>query len=365
MGKMRLKTFFDKLQDDESRVIFLKRLLFLLEEKYKHMEDMIYELEKSSFSQWTELNTWKESFGLASLKDFFDFCKNSRSLVAYGAGAASSALVAYKRVYSINISCICDNNTALVGTEKHGYPVISPKTLINEYMDANIVITTTKTYIQEIFEQLLNMGFRKEQIIPLPPLFYMTDEQYFFPDFIQPGKDEIYIDCGCFDGGTIKAFIEFTGLGNYKKIYGFEPDPVGYCITKDYVASVGINNIKLINKGVWSKDDVLSFYENSENSLIIEDGGTTDIPVTSIDDTVGDDAVTFIKMDVETAELEALKGAAKTIVANKPVIAISIYHKLSDILEIPLYLDSLVPDYKYFIRHYTLVDAETVLYAVP
>jgi hypothetical protein len=75
--------------------------------------------------------------------------------------------------------------------------------------------------------------------------------------------------------------------------------------------------------------------------------------------------VTFIKMDLEGAELNALKGAEQTIKEQKPKLAISIYHKPEDIWEIPNLLLELVPDYKFYIRHYTLIGAETVLYALP
>lgn len=69
-------------------------------------------------------------------------------------------------------------------------------------------------------------------------------------------------------------------------------------------------------------------------------------------------------MDIEGAELQGLKGAKNIIVKNRPKLAICIYHKPEDILEIPLYLQSIVPDYKFYIRYYSNHDIETVLYAV-
>ena len=73
--------------------------------------------------------------------------------------------------------------------------------------------------------------------------------------------------------------------------------------------------------------------------------------------------IDFIKMDVEGFELSALKGAAETIGKYKPKLAISLYHKPEDFLEIPMYLKSKYPFYRFYLDHYTIHNEETVLYA--
>lgn len=59
-----------------------------------------------------------------------------------------------------------------------------------------------------------------------------------------------------------------------------------------------------------------------------------------------------------------IEGAEKTIRANTPTLAISIYHSDSDLLEISLWIISLGLDYKYYIRHHGVAFAEFVFYAV-
>ena len=74
--------------------------------------------------------------------------------------------------------------------------------------------------------------------------------------------------------------------------------------------------------------------------------------------------VTFIKMDLEGSELRALMGAERIIRQYKPKLAISLYHKPEDIWELPLYILSLNSEYIFFIDHYSVATAETVLYAL-
>ncbi len=73
---------------------------------------------------------------------------------------------------------------------------------------------------------------------------------------------------------------------------------------------------------------------------------------------------TFIKMDVEGAELDALHGAERIIREHKPKLAVCIYHKKEDLVDIPKYLIGLDVGYKFYVRNYSLCGVETVLYAV-
>lgn len=74
--------------------------------------------------------------------------------------------------------------------------------------------------------------------------------------------------------------------------------------------------------------------------------------------------ITFIKMDIEGSELEALKGAKETIKQFKPKLAICVYHKKEDLLEIPQYILSLNPGYKLFLRNAASIPTDVVLYAL-
>lgn len=86
----------------------------------------------------------------------------------------------------------------------------------------------------------------------------------------------------------------------------------------------------------------------------------------SIDQFVKDhkiDKVDFIKMDIEGAELPALKGALATMRKFKPDLAIAIYHSWEDLVHIPLWLASQQIGYRFYLRHYTIHSEETILFA--
>jgi hypothetical protein len=100
------------------------------------------------------------------------------------------------------------------------------------------------------------------------------------------------------------------------------------------------------------------------NSAIDSEGGE-EVQVTTIDKELQGKKVTFIKMDIEGSELEALRGAKNVIMKNRPKLAICIYHKPEDIWEIPSIIMQYYPGYKFYLRHYSLTDSDTVLYALP
>ena len=75
--------------------------------------------------------------------------------------------------------------------------------------------------------------------------------------------------------------------------------------------------------------------------------------------------IDFIKMDIENAEMNALKGAEKTLVTQRPQLAVSIYHSNEQFCEIPIYLKTLLKNYEFRLGHYSSCLLETVIYAIP
>lgn len=193
---------------------------------------------------------------------------------------------------------------------------------------------------------------------------YSEKDQYFVKGIVTLSPEEVFIDCGAFNGDTMKAFRKASG-GVYKKIVCFEP--VEDSCKKLEKRGAG-KRVVAIQAGVYKETTTLYFAaDNGKGSAIAKKDSAQNVatPVRAIDDTPECADATFIKMDVEGAEMDALRGAKETILKNKPKLAICIYHKDRDFIEIPDYILSLVPDYKLYVRHHSFSINETVLYAIP
>lgn len=345
--------------------------------------------------------------------------KGSQPIVLFGSGTIGKLYL--KHIKTINPSMevvFCDNSPSKWGTSVEGSPVISFNELKTHYRDSYIIITSLDYYDEislqlkenhlnsvldtgvhyalwdsgnilglfENFVSLIQKNINQFQTVYsllsdelskqifldrinhcitasskyLTPL-KSEHPQYFDADIIKLSDEEIFIDGGAYIGDTVEEFMKQTN-GKFNRIYAFEPEESKY---KEFnQISKGHERIELLPYGLWSKREVLRFNSQNNYASNIDESGNTEIPVISIDEVLNGDPVTFIKMDIEGAELEALKGASTTIRKYKPILAICIYHKPLDIVEIPMYIKELVPEYKIYIRHYGVNLYETVCYAV-
>lgn len=186
-------------------------------------------------------------------------------------------------------------------------------------------------------------------------------KQYFAPE-INLNTGEIIVDCGAYIGDNLLDFIEQKIIP--QKYFLFEPNDKNYeklLKSVEKAKQLGIETIPH-KAGVFSDNTKLYFTNEDDSSSITENVTDNYIDVVSLDKIIKE-PISFIKMDVEGAELKALEGAKTLIVAYKPKLAICLYHKQSDFYKIPLFIKQLCPDYKHFlIRHYSLCRIETVLY---
>jgi len=347
------KKVYDLFQDDKSKDIFLNRFLYNISCDHKYINNIV----KNNFDGYSDI-----FFSLDSNlnKSFQALKKSGKKIVIYGAGFWGSAVYVAAHKY---VDCFCDrDNKPPIEINGEKVSVISPNELIankNEY----VVIIGTIDFYDEVKEFLFHNDIKIFEIDILAIIREPLKNLYFERDLITFTDNEVFVDGGCFDFESSKAFLE--KCKSIKKIYAFEPNPTQYLICVEN--SKHIDFAKISPYGLWNENAELTFDSTGKEAACITQETQPDsitIKTIKLDEILNGQKVTFIKLDVEGAELNALKGAKETIIAHRPKLAVCVYHNPEDIIEIPLYIQSLVPEYKFFMRHYGNIDTETVLYCI-
>lgn len=184
-------------------------------------------------------------------------------------------------------------------------------------------------------------------------------DQYFEP-FLGKLDKVAFADCGGYDGDTSEIFA--TRYPAYAKIHFFEPSATNMQHARARLA--GVRDIEFIPLGVSDSAATLRFDAEAGSASSVSDCGNASIEVTTLDSHIRT-PVGFIKMDLEGWELNALRGAQGHIQRDTPILAIAVYHRISDFVDIPEYVLSLQSEYDIYLRHYTEGWSETVMYFVP
>ena len=169
--------------------------------------------------------------------------------------------------------------------------------------------------------------------------------EYYDLDLIKHNENEVLVDCGAYIGDSIIGYVNTYGT-DYKRIYGYEISPVNMNSLKQNVE--GLHDIVLRQKGVGNSQGKMFVKQDGAGSRV-SDQGEVEILVTTLDDDI-DEPVTIIKMDIEGAEIDAIEGARKHILQDRPRLLICTYHKPDDIFKIPRLIDSIRGDYDFYLR---------------
>ena len=206
------------------------------------------------------------------------------------------------------------------------------------------------------------IGFRRTlDAALLQPV--LTDHDLYAPEgLFEFSDDEVYVDGGSFDGDTIRTFIDRV-CGKFSDVYAFEPDPVTFAKLKANFS--GEPRVHPIHAGIYSRGGSLKFRDDASRGAIFATDGEIEMPVTTIDEVLGERRLTYVKMNIEGAEIDALQGGRNTIRKWQPRLALSIYHRASDLWRIPQLVLELDPGYRLYLRQHDGGIIETVLYALP
>ncbi|MGA2331137.1 MAG: FkbM family methyltransferase [Syntrophales bacterium] len=190
----------------------------------------------------------------------------------------------------------------------------------------------------------------------------LTGEDY-FPRDVMPFHDhEIYIDGGAFVGDTVTNLLEVTN-NRCTRIYAFEPDAVNFRVLEQTFRTD--NRILCFDKGLYSRTTELCFdCTGRMDASCVPEGGIR-VGVVGIDEVVKEEPVTFIKLNIEGAESEALAGARQTILKFRPKLAIAAYHRPDHLWSLAGILADMRCNYRFYLRQHDIGIVETVLYAIP
>lgn len=176
------------------------------------------------------------------------------------------------------------------------------------------------------------------------------------------GDSEIYCDLGAYNGDTVVEFVKSVN-GRYRSIYALEPEKRNFqkCVKN----CISLDNIEFHNAAAWSVDGEMSFENGSGRQAKVSGSGRGKICARSLDSVLAGRECTYVKYDVEGADIPALKGSENTVKRYSPKLCCALYHRCYDYIEIPLYINKMNSGYRFYMRQYPYYPAwETNLFAV-
>lgn len=200
---------------------------------------------------------------------------------------------------------------------------------------------------------------------PWPARFVPDRPQYFPEGLFVRRDDEVFVDCGAYDGDTVRSFI---GLWpQFTLCHAYEPDPVNLERLRRMVGGLpaAVAEKVVVHDAATSDSAGESRFDpRDDGGRVAVDGGLVVRTVRLDDERLGSPP-TLVKADVEGAEEATLRGAWRLVHEHLPVLAICVYHRPSDLWELPLLCRRLCSDYALHLRAHGFDGWETVLYAVP
>ena len=186
-----------------------------------------------------------------------------------------------------------------------------------------------------------------------------VSEQYF--EVLDVLPDEVFVDGGAYDGDTIESLVAH---GGFKKVYALEPDPANLTALDERLDRLQ-RDVEVLEYALGSERGSARWGGSGLSSAGIADDGELEVQIAPLDELLAGAAPTYIKLDIEGAELDALQGAANLVRTHRPVLGLCTYHVQDHLWKLALAVDALVDDYRYELRRYERDNWEVVLYAIP
>jgi len=348
----------------------------------------------------------------------------TRELVLYGAGNCGRATAALARNQGFEVKAFLDQR-ADAGRSIYGLPCYSPSSpearqLAAAGIPLGLAIFNCATDVQPIIQSLRDMHFARilsfyelHEHLQGEPQFWLTsrrfyrdwsteimegfdlfqDEesnrvyydyialrltfdtallgkpdqanQYFPADLPRPRMPLRMIDGGAFTGDTIQMVLA-KGLA-VAALAAFEPDPGNFQKLSQFAGKSleQLGDVSLFPCGLGRETAVGRFAEGQGGGSALNSGGKTFVQIVALDQVLPNFAPTFIKLDIEGAEPDALLGAAGLIDRSQPTLAICVYHKPEHLWVIPRLIRRLMPQGRLALRSHQFNGFDVVAYAIP
>ena len=340
-------------------------------------------------------------------------------IVMYGMGDGAEKIMRVMETYGLKPAEFMASDEFVRGHSFKGYRVKKLSEIEEQYADF-VVVVCFGTALPEVMENIERISQRHRVVAPDVPVIggglfdgdYISDHEYEIMKLrmllsddasrdtldalmkyritgdisvlrsCETSKDEAYsllnindretyIDLGAYNGDTVEEFLKLTGK-RFTKIYALEPDRRNYSKLRRRHYALGSEIFEPINAAAWSSDTKLVFNSRAgRNSSLCETpsaqtaGRGIETEAKSVDSLLGGKPATLIKYDVEGSEREALAGSEQTIKKYKPRLIVSLYHRTEDLIELPLYIKELNPEYRFYLRHHPYIPAwDTNLYCI-
>lgn len=351
-----------------------------------------------------------------------------RPLVLFGAGNLGRMTVAGLRKLGIEPLAFADSDERLWGTSLAGLPVLSPAEAARRHgASATFVVTIrggwARDRMRDRVAQLEGLGCRRVALFGTlfwkhPEVFlphYAIDlphrvleeasrvrrafelladapsrgeflaqlrlrllhdfstlpppdpgEIYFPEDLVVPRDDEALVDCGAFDGDTLRRFLALRS-GRFGRFDAFEPDPRNFLRLEAWQRSLDPSvgrRIRLHRCAVGSERGTAPFNASGTEASFVGTGDVA-VDVETLDEVLADAPPTYVKMDTEGSELRAIEGGRAVLAGSRPVLAVSAYHVQDHLWNVPIALSETVPESRLFLRPHLHEGWDLVCYAVP
>lgn len=348
------------------------------------------------------------------------------SLVLFGCGTIGRKTAAGLQSLGIEPLAFADNNSALWGKQINGVPVMSPQEAYRRFGETAAFVVTIwrgegpermrdrvaflrglgckhvstfgplywkypKVFLphfgaapahqvhqraDEVLEAALlweDEASRQEYLSQIRwRLFFDFDgladpvnhPAYFPPDLCSLTPDEVFIDCGAYDGDTLTSLLE-QPQPSFRTVIAFEPDPSSFARLSQKVAALPCKDSIILRQAATgaSSGRVRFSADGSPTSTI--GSGDIEVDCVTLDEALNGWKPTYLKMDIEGAELAALRGARKIIEQHAPVLTICSYHQQDHLWNVARLIHSLRPDYHFFLRPHMVEVWDLVCYAIP